>query len=189
MALDEIKGKTDFELMVDPKAFDKRVNKGMLPTVDIAGHTFYVDIRMDMLRPKDDFLSNGIVFSSIENFFDEERQLYFVPYHPKAHEFREIDYETITKIPKDLIVVSFPNERVLDPIGWNRHHGFELIDGLKEKGLKIHFTAKKASWEDIYVPQIIKENLDKLAKKSKKEISENIIGQSPKKQHRKGRKI
>ena len=47
------------------EAYDMRVNKGMLPTIDIAGHTFYVDIRMDMLRPKDDFLSKGIVFSDI----------------------------------------------------------------------------------------------------------------------------
>ncbi|MGJ1359996.1 hypothetical protein ACR79K_25155 [Sphingobacterium siyangense] len=46
---------------INQEAYDLRVNKGMLPTIDIAGHTFYVDIRMDMLRPKDDFLSKGIV--------------------------------------------------------------------------------------------------------------------------------
>ncbi|SFO17695.1 hypothetical protein SAMN05421741_12415 [Paenimyroides ummariense] len=33
-------------------AFDMRVNQGILPTIEIAGHTFYVDIRMDKLRPK-----------------------------------------------------------------------------------------------------------------------------------------
>lgn len=189
MPSDEIKGKTDFDIMVDQEAFDMRVNKGILPTIDIAGHTFYVDIRMDMLRPKDDFLSNGIVFSDIENFFDEERQLYFIPYHAKTHEFREIDYETITKIPKDLIVVSFPNEMALDPVGWNRHHGFELTDGLKEKGLKAHFTAQAASWEDIYVPQIIKENLDKLQREAKKEKPEKDIAKPPEKKQRKGRKM
>lgn len=37
------------------EAYDMHVNKGMLPIIDIVGHTFYVDIRMDMLRPKDDF--------------------------------------------------------------------------------------------------------------------------------------
>ena len=46
-------------------AFDMRVNKGILPTIEIHGHTFYVDIRINKLRPKDNFLSNGIVFSEL----------------------------------------------------------------------------------------------------------------------------
>lgn len=61
---------------INQEAYDLRVNKGMLPTIDIAGHTFYVDIRMDMLRPKDDFLSKGIVFSDIENYYDEDKRTY-----------------------------------------------------------------------------------------------------------------
>ncbi len=45
---------------------DLRLNKGMLPTLDIAGHTFYVDLRMNKLRPKDDFISKGIDFTEIK---------------------------------------------------------------------------------------------------------------------------
>ncbi|TWI20324.1 hypothetical protein [Sphingobacterium siyangense] len=158
---DELAGKTDFDLMVDQKAVDLRVNNGLLPTINIAGHSFYVDIRMDMLRPKDDFLSSGIRFSEIDNFYDEIRNAYFIPYDPKKHEYREIDYETIKEIPKDLIVVSFPTAKTLDPIGWNRHHGFDALDGLKETGLKSHSKAKTATWDDISVPLVIKENLER----------------------------
>jgi hypothetical protein len=190
ITLDEVNGKSDFELMVDQKAYDERVNKGMLPTIDIAGHTFYVDIRMDMLRPKDDFLSNGIVFSDIDNYFDEERNAFFIPYDPKKHEFREIDYETITAIPKDLMVVSFPNQTILDPIGWNRQFGSKLTYGLKDKELKSQFTAKPASWEDIYVPQKIKENLERIKEKPKKEkLQNNPIVPPKNQQEKKGRKI
>lgn len=93
---------------INQEAYDLRVNKGMLPTIDIAGHTFYVDIRMDMLRPKDDFLSKGIVFSDIENYYDEDKRTYTIPYNPKTHEFQEPDYRNIKELPKDLIAVSFP---------------------------------------------------------------------------------
>ncbi|WP_204328339.1 hypothetical protein, partial [Stenotrophomonas maltophilia] len=75
---------------------------------------------MDMLRPKDDFLSKGIVFSDIQNYYDEDKRTYTIPYNPKTHEFQEPDYRNIKELPKDLIAVSFPSERLLDRIGWNR---------------------------------------------------------------------
>lgn len=145
--------------MVDEKAYDLRVNKGMLPTVDIAGHTFYVDIRMDMQRPKDDFLSKGIVFSKIQNYYDEDKRAYTIPYNPKTHEFQEPDYRTIKELPKDLIAVQFPSERLLDRIGWNRHYGFELRHGLDKQGLKLQFTAKQIPWEKTFLVGLIKGNL------------------------------
>lgn len=174
--------------MVDQQAFDLRVNKGMLPTIEVEGHTFYVDIRMDMLRPKDDFLSNGIRFTDIENYFDENRNAYFIPYDAKRHEFREIDYETIKEIPKDLVVVSFPNETLLDPIGWNRKHGFDIKNGLKESGLKMNFKARLSTWGDIYVPEKIKENIKSIKEEPKME-SPLVRTSSSQEKKSKGRKM
>ena len=48
--------------------FDLRLNKGILPTIEIAGHPFYVDLRMNKLRPKDDFISKGIDFTEIKDY-------------------------------------------------------------------------------------------------------------------------
>lgn len=129
--------------------------KGQLPTIDILGHTFYVDLRMGKLRPKDDFLSNGIIFSDIEDYFSEEKGCFIIPYDPKKKEFVPLDYETITEIPKDLKVISFKDEYALDPVGWTRREGFPM----DMKKIRLHFKAKNARWEDIYVPQKIKENL------------------------------
>ncbi|WP_341836932.1 hypothetical protein WJU16_03465 [Chitinophaga pollutisoli] len=186
LSLEEVKGKIDFGLTIEKGSLlDLRWNKGVLPTLDIEGHTFYVDIQMDMLRPKDDFRSKGIVFSEIEKFYDHDTQRYFIPYHPKAHEFRDIDYESITQIPKDLMVVSFPNEAILDPVGWNKKHGFDLIDEMKEPGLRMNFKAVPETWEHIYVPERIKENLDKLQKESKKEKPDRTVDKSRKR----GRKM
>ncbi|WP_338839252.1 hypothetical protein [Flavobacterium ginsenosidimutans] len=166
-SLEEVRQNSDLDIMIK-EAYDKRVNKGMLPTIEIEGHTFYVDLRMDKLRPKDDFLSNGIVFSQIEDYFNDTTEKYIIPYNPQKKELGEIDYETITKIPKDLVVVEIPSELAMDPIGWNRLHGFDLKDGLRETGLQMNFGAKKADWEDIYVPQKIKENLEREGKHQQK---------------------
>lgn len=144
---------------INQEAYDMRVNKGMLPTIDIEGHLFFVDLRMNKLRPKDDFLSNGISFSEIEEYFNDTTGNYIFPYDPQKKETGNIDYETITKIPKDLIVVEIPSDYTLDPIGWNRQHGYDLKDGLADTGLHMTFRAKRGKWEDIYVPQKIKENL------------------------------
>ena len=174
----DLNGKTDYDLRVNPEAFSNRVDRGMLPTIQIEGHTFYVDIRMDMIRPKDDFISNGIRFSEIENFLDEQRDIYIIPYNPYKREFTDIDYETITEIPPDLVVIEIPSEYKLDPIGWNRLHGYPLTDGLKEVGLPLNFVASRATWDDIYVPQKIKENLESM--KNQTDHPSNSAGKSRK---------
>ncbi|MEA1849936.1 hypothetical protein U9K52_13515 [Chryseobacterium sp. MHB01] len=169
------------------EVYDLRVNKGMLPTIDIVGHTFYVDIRMDMLRPKDDFLSKGIVFSDIQNYYDEKKRTYTIPYNPKTHEFQEPDYRNMKMLPKDLIAVSFPSERLLDRIGWNRQYGFELTHGLAKQGLKLEFEAKQIPWEKTFLIDLIKSNL-----KTYKNIQKALEIQQPtlpKKNKPRGRKM
>lgn len=158
------------------EAFEMRVNKGILPTIEIHGHTFYVDIRMNKLRPKDDFQSNGIVFSDIEDYFNDEKDLYIIPYDPQKKEVVKIDYETITQIPKELIVVKIPHMQKLDPVGWNRQHDYDLTAGFKKSALQMCFKANSGKWEDIYVPQKIKENsalLKRLTEQTCKEKLKN----------------
>ncbi|MCO5241543.1 MAG: hypothetical protein M9904_15955 [Chitinophagaceae bacterium] len=169
------------------EAYDMRVNKGMLPIIDIAGHTFYVDIRMDMLRPKDDFLSKGIVFSQIENYYNEDKRHYTIPYNPKTHEFQEPDYRNIKELPKDLIAVRFPSERLLDRIGWNRQYGFELTHGLAKQGLKLQFEAKQIPWKKTFLIGLIASNL-----KAEKNLQKTTEKQQPiqsNKNNSKGRKM
>ncbi|MFH6961704.1 hypothetical protein ACHRVK_03870 [Flavobacterium plurextorum] len=172
---------------LDLKAYEMRVNKGILPTINIAGHTFYVDIRMDKLRPKDDFLSKGIVFSEIEHYYDQDKRHYTIPYNPKTHEFQQPDYLNIKEFPKDLIAVRFPSERLLDRVGWNRHYGFELTHGLAENGLKLQFTAKQVPWEKTVLADVIKSNLK--AGNSTNESDRKQQSSQQEKSSSKGRKI
>lgn len=182
-----VQGKTDFELMVDQQAFGRRL-MGQLPTVDISGHTFFVDIRMDMLRPKDDFLSNGIVFRQIDHYYNDEQKAYIIPYNPKTHEFKELDYDNITAIPSDLIVISFPHESVLDPVGFNRKGGWDETNGLKETNIKSHFEAKVVDWKETGIEETIQENI---RKQHKQQQQSKQIDESRKtgKRQRRGRKL
>lgn len=143
--------------------YDLRVNKGLLPTVDIAGHTFYVDLRMDMLRPKDDFLSHGIVFGDIENYFDETTDRYTMPYNPQTHEFEELDQQ-ITEFPKDLLAISFPHQYEMDPIGYNRQLGEDLKHDLPSSGLKLNYTAKIIPWKKTFITYLIESNKNEASK-------------------------
>lgn len=183
-----LQGKTDFELMINQEALDCRINKGMLPTVSIADHLFYVDLRMGMLRPKDDFLSKGIVFSEIELYHLEESDEYLIPYNTKTHEFQEVDWGKITEHPKDLIAIKFPSEWKLDPIGWNRLTRVDLHDGLKHTGLCSHFNAEIIPWEKTFLDNVIRENRER---ENQLKENKNIEQSSPdlEQGRRKGRKM
>lgn len=171
-AVEELRGKTDFTLMVDQQAFSRRLT-GQLPTIDIDCHTFFVDIRMDMLRPKDNLLSKGIVFSQIDYCFDDFRDVYVIPYNPKKQEFQELDHDKIIAIPKNIILVSFPHESVLDPIGYNRKGGWDETYGLKQTNIKSHFEAKAVDWKETCIEETIKDNLKRKQKQQSKKINES----------------
>ncbi|HEX5553368.1 MAG TPA: hypothetical protein VFX43_08975 [Chitinophagaceae bacterium] len=183
----ELQGKTDFTLMVDQQALGKRL-MGQLPTIDIAGHTFFVDIRMDMLRPKDDFLSNGIVFSQIDYCFDDERDAYVIPYNPKKHECQELDHDKITAIPKDIILISFPHESILDPVGHNRKVGCDETYGLKETNVKSRFEAKTVDWKETGIEEIIQDNLRR-QQKQQQQLKKTGESHKAGKRQRKGPKL
>lgn len=175
------------EATFDQEAYYLRVNRGLLPTIEIAGHTFYVDLQMGKLRPKDDFHSKGIVFSDIERYYDLEQRTYTIPYNPKTHQFEEPDYLNIKEFPKDLIAVRFPSERLLDRIGWNRKYGFEITHGLAKNGLKLEFVAKNVPWKKTFLADLIKSNL-KIKKKQKEVIEKRPLTQ-PKESKHKGRRM
>ncbi len=72
-AVEEILLLTYFELMIDQMALSRRIKQGELPTVEIGGHIFYVDARIDLLRPKDDFSTMGISFDEMEDLYVDQK--------------------------------------------------------------------------------------------------------------------
>ena len=175
ISIEQVKEKTDLECMVTQGPFDLRWNKKILPTLEIHGHTFYVDINMNKLRPKDDFQSKGIDLNEIREYYDRGRQAYLIPYNPKTHEFKEIDHLTITELPKDIVIVQFQHEYELDRVGWNKKHGFDIRRGLEPGGPELHFKSRTLPWNETNIPRSITINLqEKILKEqenSKQEIT------------------
>ncbi|WP_078225670.1 hypothetical protein [Flavobacterium sp. LM4] len=135
---------------------DLRLNKGILPTLDIAGHTFYVDLQMDKLRPKDDFKSKGINFTEIKDYYDRDRRAYVIPYNPTTHEFQQDDVSAMTELPKDVIIVQFPNQYELDIVGWNKKYNNSFIN---QDVKQMHFEARTLPWVDTNLIEHIKRNV------------------------------
>ena len=185
-SIQEIRSKTDFDLMVDQNAYRERI-AGLLPMVNIAGHTFYVDLRMGSLRPHDDFSTKGIIFNQIKDYYNEEKGVYQIPYNPTTHQFEPIDLD-ITSIPKHLIPIEFPSERKLDPIGYNKLHGNSLHREVKKLNLQLSFKAKEIFWSETNVPTLIKLNKQEI-KQQKLEKKSNTIRQLKVPDKKKGPKL
>lgn len=161
LTVDQIKGKTDYEVMVDQRALIDRL-RGRLTTVDIAGHTFYVDFPMQMLRPKDNFLSNGIPFSELDDYYNEETHQCDVSYNKRLQQWEFVDCTDLVRQPRDIIIVSFPTPAELDPVGYSRYQGFDLEYALEEYPQKAHFEAKILKGEDSWLDYIIDDNRKRL---------------------------
>ncbi|WP_312508840.1 hypothetical protein [Chryseobacterium culicis] len=165
-SVEEILLSTDFEIMVDHEFLTRRIKQGTLTTVEIAGHTFYADARIDLLRPKDDFSTMGISFDELDSYHLEERDVYAFPYDPKKHTIAELDWDKIVEYPKDILFVELPKVRTLDPVGWNRRYGFEETYGLKETGLRLEFKAEVVPWNKSGIDELITHNKAKLPKEA-----------------------
>lgn len=157
VSLEAVKAKGDFELSIKPGSLhDLRLNKGILPTLDIAGHTFYVDLRMNKLRPKDDFKSKGINFTEIKDYYDRDRRAFVIPYNPTTREFQQDDVSALTELPKDIIIVQFPGQYDLDIVGWDKKHGNSLTTQYLKQ---MHFEARTLPWAETNLIEHIKRNV------------------------------
>lgn len=141
-------------------------NHAKQPTLGIAGQLFFVDLFANRLEPKDDFLSEGISFYDIRHYSDMLNQRYRIPYDPIKHEFVELDTDYLLEIPKGVIMVEFPHERFLDPVGYKREHG---IPGpvINRESFKSHFEAKIIPWEKTDIPKKLQRNLREQSKHDK----------------------
>lgn len=178
--ISEVIGKTDYEIMVDPEVLKNRKDHGAIPTMDLAGHPFYPRVRENLLQPKDDFSTMGISYDFMERYLYPNSRGYLIPFDPKKHNIREIDLDTVTEYPKDIIPVEIPLMHESDPFGYARKHQLSLREFLMEYPPKAHITTKIYSWKETRLPEIIEANRKKL--QHNREVK-------PKQQPKKGRSM
>lgn len=141
----------------------ERMN-GKLPVINIAGHPFYVDIRMQALRPHDDFSTQGIPFTIFDNYQVTD-EVAVVPYSPNKHEVKDVDIGQLTAIPQDWILVVIPHPMILDPYGFARESGLPIDQFLKLYPIQNNLQAEIIPWEKTNIPKIVEQNNVKLERK------------------------
>lgn len=177
--LEVVKTKNDFELMVDQEALGRRLG-GELPTIEIMGYHFLVDIANEELRPSGDNFASALRFSEIESCYDDEKEAYIITFNTKNGEYQAIHFEELDAIPDDIVAVSIPFELRLDAIGFFRRYGTEQFQFLKEYNIRMHCKAEEVSWQEFGLPSHIRQP-------QKAEI--NLEGKIRAGQRKKGRRL
>ena len=102
---EQLKGKPDFEVMVDQEALALR-HKGMLPRIDISGEAFVVDLRMQELR----HAANFYPIISLKSFeLTNDGWNYEAYYHPVMKQVVDLDPKLL-EFPEGVIKIKIPNE-------------------------------------------------------------------------------
>lgn len=139
---------------------------GALPVIEIAGHPFYVDLRMRAIRPKDDFMQ-------ILNFRDmylykEDGSQFF--YRPENHELIKLNDDTITEYPPGIVAVHLPPGKVMDPISYARLNFEEETCLLPKYPQRQHLIADVKPLTRTWIASAIKRNKAKAAENNSQDI-------------------
>lgn len=149
---------------------------GQLPTIDIAGHTFYVDWRFQELRAKDYFEARPLNLKGMA--MNAEGTAYWCFYHvPTKSEF--VVTEQLKSLPKDVVWLEIPYELKLDPIGVARQYGLEDTAMLHKYPIEPNLIAKVLPLKESRLPELIRHNRE----------SAKILKRKQSRTHRKGNNI
>jgi len=163
LEITKLQGKNDFELIVDQQVLVERLN-GRLPTINIAGHDFIVDLRLNELRPENDF-STRIDLRNLDISNDGEKFLCF--YHPASKNVVEIN-PALMDLPKGVVMLEIPNELNLDPVAVARKYGLEDREFLRQYPLHKKLEAKVIPLSETGLPALILKNKQAIAKQQQK---------------------
>jgi len=154
VTIDSLKDKKDFELLIDQDLLIKRLS-GLLPVVEIAGHDFIVDYRLNELRPKDDF-NASIRIDELSYDYTVDRYIAF--YQSSTHSIAEIDYGSIKSIPKDLFQIEVPRMSVLDPVAAAKAQGGDMLTMIMNAPLQEKRKIESIPAEKTFLAQVVKQN-------------------------------
>ena len=163
---------------IDREFLAQRV-RGQQPTLNIAGQTYFVSGDWNTLTPKDNFMISMIDLTELEHhhYSVGDDFKYQFPYDVNNHKVVELDFDTITAIPKGIQFIEIPTTSDLDPVGYARKHGWDVEDVISKYGLRAHHEAKIIPWDKTAINIFIKRNLKATRGK---ELTIDVIGKSDK---------
>ena len=155
--IDQLAGKTDFEVIVDQNALALRQN-GILPQIDLAGEKFTVDLRLHELRNSQYFFP-VISLKSFE--LTNDGWHYEAYYHPVMKQVVDLDPKLL-EFPEGVIKLKIPNEIGLDPVATARQYGMEERDMLRRYPIQKDLKAEVIPLSETHIPALIRQNKEGL---------------------------
>jgi hypothetical protein len=157
ISMDQLAGKTDFEVIVDQQALELRRN-GLLPQIDLAGEMFTVDLSLQELRNSKYFFP-VISLKSFE--LTNDGWHYEAYYHPVMKQVVDLDPKLL-EFPEGVIKLKIPNEIGLDPVATARQYGMEERDMLRRYPIQKDLKAEVIPLSETHIPSLIRQNKEAL---------------------------
>lgn len=168
--IDQLAGKTDFEVIVDQDALARR-DQGVLPTIDIAGEQFTIDLRLRELRHTEFFFP----VLSLKSFdLTDDGWHYVAFYEPIMKQVVNIDPK-LTEFPNGVIQIRLPNEIGLDPVGTATKYGMNTRELLRRHPIQKGLKAEVIPLSETNIPAMIQRNREAL----RQEHRENALRMKP----------
>jgi hypothetical protein len=155
--VDQLTGKTDFEIIVDQQALALR-QQGALPKIELAGEAFIIDLRLHELRHAANF--HPVI--SLKSFdLTGDGWHYEAFYHPVMKQVVELD-PRLLEFPEGVIKLKIPNELGLDPVATAREYGMDERELLRRHPIQRDLKAEVIPLSETYIPALIQRNKEAL---------------------------
>ena len=170
MTLSDLNGKTDFEIICDQPALEKR-REGILPVIEIAGEEFVIDLRLQELRHAEYFFP----VLSLKSFeLTNDGWNYEAFYEPVMKQVVNLDPE-LTEFPNGIVRIKIPNEIGLDPVATAQSYGMDERALLRRYPIQKNLKAVIIPLSETEVPRLIRQNREQL----RREHEENMQKAKP----------
>lgn len=170
----QLKGKSDFEVMVDQEALAIR-RQGKLPLIDVNGEDFVVDLRMQELRHAEYFYP----ILSLHSFeLTNDGWNYEAFYHPIMKQTVEIDPKLL-EMPDHIVRIKLPNEIGLDPVSAARIYGIDERELLRRYPIQKDLKAEIIPLSETGIPRLIQQNKEKLQREHEENMRKARPRQRP----------
>jgi len=168
-------GNSDFRMMVDEKLLLSRL-RGNKPMIEIIGTSFIVDLEQQALVSSRAVQTQRVNFQEL--ILSPDKKNYRAVYDLVEHKNTFLPVSDLLSTPKGLVLIEFPIQQYLDPVGFLRSQMGKSPDSfvggndyaaqhflMSHQATRALAPAKVITWEEVGVGKRIEHNLERFMNK------------------------